>query len=161
MSLCTAGACTQEATRGERCAQHAAGMSQQEFLRGWLLLVTQPWGHRYNQTVRTGPDAGRPTADATLQMQFYFDKLKHGTPAAWYRTAEVYAQGHEWPSLENLRRTLKQFEEKPRQLRDDRPVEPQPMPEQVKALVLRMFGEPRRRFGCWIDESVPEEVTAK
>ena len=157
MSLCTAGTCTQDAVRDGRCHQHAPWMSQQDFLRGWALLVTQPWGHRYNQTIRTGPDAGRPTPEATLQMQFYYDKLKHGSVAAWLKTAECHAQGRDWPSLEDLRRSLRNHEEKPQQLTDDRPLEWQPMPANIQAMLVRMYGAKRRRFGCWIDESVPEE----
>jgi hypothetical protein len=156
MSLCTIGACTADAIREGRCATHAQGMSITEFMPGWLLLVTQPWGHRYNQTIRTGPEAGKPTPDASLQLKFYHDGLKHGSPAAWMKTAATHARGREWPSVEDLRRSLRNNEEQPRQLRDDRPRELVPMPPAVKAMVLKVFGEPRRQFGCFIDESVPE-----
>lgn len=161
MSLCSAGTCTQDAVRDGRCLQHAPGMSKTDFLRGWALLVTQPWGHRYNQTIRTGPDAGKPTPEATLQMQFYYDKLKHGSAAAWLKTAECHAQGRDWPSLDDLRRSLRGNEEHPRQLTDERPHELVPMPPEIKAQVLRLFGKPRRVFGCFVDDSVPEEQASQ
>lgn len=157
MSLCTVPACMAEAVADGRCATHPLQrtMTQAEFLPGWLLLVNQPWGHRYNKTDRQG----QPTAEARLQLEFYFAKLKQGSVAAWRRTAEQYAAGSDWPSVEDLKRTMRAYEPilpklpAPREATD-----PRPMPPEIRALVCRLFGAPRRTFGCWVDDAVPEET---
>lgn len=73
-------------------------MTQSEFAQGWKLLILQPWGWRY----RALDQDGKPTSEAQLQLQFYFDKLQWLTGAAWLEVATLFAQGDEWPSLSAL-----------------------------------------------------------
>jgi hypothetical protein len=128
-------------------------MTQDEFLTGWYLLVIQPWGQKYNRTT----SEGQPEAASKLQLEFYFDKLKHGTAGAWMRTAQQYAMGRAWPTVVDLRTTMRHHEVPGRQLthREDR--QTVPMPDDVKAMVLRIFGAPQRQFGPYVDDSVPEK----
>jgi hypothetical protein len=129
-------------------------MIREDFIPGWLLLVAQPWGARYNKTDHTG----QPTADAKLQLEFYYSKLKHGSTEAWRKTAEQYAIGKEWPSLQDLRATMRGHEPQPRSLPDYTTPTEEPMPQAIKDLVLKVYGEPRRRFGPYVDAAVPEET---
>lgn len=80
-------------------------MTQQEFAKGWKLLILQPWGKLY----RGVTEEGQPTEEAKTQMAFYYDKLKYGHPDAWMKTAELYAEGHAWPHLAEVRNTLSTF----------------------------------------------------
>lgn len=77
-------------------------MTHAEFAKGWRLLVLQPWGWRYNQL-----KDGKPTAEAQAQLEFYFDALKWAHPDAWWKVATLYAQGTEWPSVNELRGSLR------------------------------------------------------
>ena len=126
-------------------------MNQDEFFRGWALLVTQPWGQRYN---RTTPD-GQPAADAKLQLEFYFDKLKHGTASAWFKTAEQYAMAREWPTVMELRTSMRHYEPPVRQLARPHERSVEPMPAEVQGYLTKVYGSKQRTFGPWIDESVP------
>jgi hypothetical protein len=79
-------------------------MTQGEFAKGWKLLILQPWGWRYR-----GLDAtGKPTEEAMTQMEFYFAKLQWAHCEAWWKVADMYAQGSEWPSVADLRNSLRQ-----------------------------------------------------
>lgn len=80
-------------------------MTQQEFAKGWKLLILQPWGKPY----RGITEEGQMTEEAKTQMQFYYEKLKYGHPDAWIKTAELYAEGKGWPSLSDVRETLSMF----------------------------------------------------
>jgi hypothetical protein len=92
-------------------------MTQAEFAKGWKLLLLQPWGWRYGRLT----DQGQPTEEAKTQMEFYYDKLKWAHPEAWWKVAELYAQGKEvkedkkgsregqWPSVWELRMALQQI----------------------------------------------------
>ena len=77
-------------------------MTQGEFAKGWRLLILQPWGWRYRGLT---PD-GKPTPEAQLQLTLYFSKLKWADPRAWWKVAELYAQGNEWPCINDLRFSL-------------------------------------------------------
>lgn len=107
-------------------------MSQADFAFGWRLLIIQPWGWRYNQTDSTG----RPTVEAKTQLEFYYDKLKWAQPKAWWKVAEMYAQGKEWPNLSDLQRSLSTANSQclPA-VTDARPGVP--MPEEVRAALER------------------------
>lgn len=108
-------------------------MSRAAFSRGWKLLIIQPWGWRYNQV----DASGQPTTAAVTQMEFYYDKLKWAHPEAWWDVAQTYAQGNDWPSLNDLRQALRhangQYVEA---LTDQRPGVP--MPEEVRAIFERI-----------------------
>lgn len=109
-------------------------MSQGDFGKGWKLLIIQPWGWRYNQTDRLG----KPTTEAQAQLEFYYDKLKWADPRAWWKTAETYAQGKEWPSVNELRTTLLSINAQfVKVLQDTRPSEP--MPEGVRNILDRLL----------------------
>lgn len=116
-------------------------MTKKEFLPGWTLLIVQPWGWRYNQV---GHD-GKPTPDALTQLDFYYDKLKFGDMKAWAQTAELYAQGREWPCLNDVRQTLSMFH---RRIHDQLPAptsEVVEMPEEVRQkiqAIVKMKGMP-------------------
>lgn len=77
-------------------------MTRKEFMAGWSLLVLQPWGWRYN---KVGGD-GQPTSEALAQIEFYFSKLSWAHPQAWRQVVELYAEGKEWPSVQELRISL-------------------------------------------------------
>ena len=89
-------------------------MTNFEFVKGWKLLILQPWGWLY----RGLTEQGQPTEEARTQMEFYYDKLKWAHPEAWWKVAELYAQGKEekedkkgnklnqWPSVWELQTAL-------------------------------------------------------
>jgi hypothetical protein len=77
-------------------------MTHSEFAQGWKLLILQPWGWRY----RSLTDQGQPTEESKTQLEFYYTKLKFGHREAWRHVAELYAQGKEWPSVNELRIAL-------------------------------------------------------
>lgn len=87
--------------QNDECRQ---GMTRAEFSVGWTLLLTQPWGWRYNKL-----ENGKPTAEAIVQLDFYYAKLSWAHPDAWRHVAELYAQGNEWPSVTDLKRALQQI----------------------------------------------------
>ena len=116
-------------------------MTKQEFKQGWALLVLQPWGWRYNRI-----ENGVPTPDSLAQLDFYYAKLNFAEPEAWMHIAELYAQGNEWPSVNDLKRALQQvapnfvkalpapdpqYTEMPQEVRDviDRVAKGKAMPE--------------------------------
>jgi len=159
--ICTLNTCQYEAlpddSRG-RCADHQLGMSDLEFKSGWILLIMQPWGARYNKTDRQG----HPTAESKLQLTLYYSKLKHGSLGAWMKTVDTYVTGHDWPSVDDLRKTMRGHEPIRAQLTDQQRTPPAsvPMPDEVKRMVKSLFGKPKRTFGCFVDESVSEEHEA-
>jgi hypothetical protein len=79
-------------------------MTRAEFLRGWILLTTQPWGKAY----RAGPVEmeGEPSP-AEIQLQFYYTSLEKYEAEAWLKTCEIHATGDHWPNLDALKLTLK------------------------------------------------------
>lgn len=77
-------------------------MTKSEFAKGWKLLILQPWGWRY----RSLTTEGKPSIESQTQMEFYYDNLKWGVAEAWWKVAELYAKGKEWPSLNELRDSL-------------------------------------------------------
>lgn len=71
-------------------------MTKEEFLRGWTLLVLQPWGKRY---------AGHDTS-AKLQFELYYDRLGRYQVEAWEVACKLFASGEKWPSVHEIRDTL-------------------------------------------------------
>lgn len=102
-------------------------MTKQEFVKGWRLLIMQPWGWRY----RSVTEAGEPTQESMDQLLFYYDKLKWAHPGAWLKVAELYAQEAEWPSVKALntalhhenQRYVRGIEDKTRERWDEMPAE--------------------------------------
>lgn len=76
-------------------------MPKEQFIRGWDLLVTQPWGRRYG----TVQDSAAAKAAAT-QLAFYYKKLGAFPAEIWVLACELFAQGDHWPSVDELRTTL-------------------------------------------------------
>jgi hypothetical protein len=76
-------------------------MTKAQFVKGWKLLIIQPWGARYNRA-----ENGQPTEESRTQLEFYYDKLKWADPRAWMKLASTYAEGKEWPSIGELKTSL-------------------------------------------------------
>lgn len=79
-------------------------MTRPDFLRGYLLLTTQPWGKAY-RTVAIVTD-GEPNP-AEIQLEFYYHALEKYEAEAWTATCEIRATGEHWPSIDALKLTLK------------------------------------------------------
>jgi len=111
-------------------------MTREEFMKGWSMLVMQPWGWRYN---KVGNDS-RPVGDALLQLDLYFESLKWADARAWWKVAVLFARGEKWPSVNELRDGL-------RSVNGDfvKSLQQQPeyveMPAEVRAMVERI-GKP-------------------
>lgn len=120
-------------------------MTREEFLRGWTLLVIQPWGRAYNQL----DEQGRPTAAALAQMEFYFTKLAWGHAQAWREVAERYAMGKVWPSLDELRVSLQHGHSRyVSALPDRRKDAACECPAEVRAQLDRLLGREAFSFGA-------------
>ena len=116
-------------------------MTKTEFLQGWKMLVLQPWGWRYNQI---GKD-GKPTPDAMAQLDFYFAKLSWAQTEAWRKVAEVYAEGKEWPSIQELRASLQSLNGQFVKALPHRS-EGEEMPPEVRAMFAKI-GQPMTNGG--------------
>lgn len=71
-------------------------MTKPEFITGWTLLTTQPWGKPYRGT----------TPEATIQIEFYYRHVSRANPVVWMAVCEHAAQGQKWPSLDELKQSL-------------------------------------------------------
>lgn len=80
-------------------AQHAATspMSREDFLKGWMCLVVQPWGKRYAGT----------TAEAMVQSELYYKKFSTLNPYIWQGICETLAESDHWPTIDELRLTIR------------------------------------------------------
>ena len=72
-------------------------MTKEEFLRGYMLLVVQPWGKRYHLDSQEGQ----------LQSELYYRNVSWASAEAWAHVSEVYAQGEKWPPLFDLKQALR------------------------------------------------------
>ncbi len=81
-------------------------MTKPEFLRGYLVLTTQPWGRTYR--TMSMPLDGEPSP-AEIQIEFYFQQLQHSEAGAWSVTCEKFAVSDHWPSVEELKLSLKHY----------------------------------------------------
>ena len=61
-------------------------MTRKDFLKGWLLLVSQPCGLRYSGE----------NDIATVQAEFYWTQFNTVAPAAWWSTCERFASCDSW-----------------------------------------------------------------
>lgn len=64
-------------------------MTTQEFLKGWVLLIAQPWGRRYEADSEV----------ARAQREFYFETVKAVPGKAWFQACCSLAAKTEWPSI--------------------------------------------------------------
>lgn len=68
-------------------------MTSKEFLKGWILLIAQPWGRRYEGD----------TDIALTQREFYFDKFKDVPGAQWVDACRSLAEKRkDWPSQDDV-----------------------------------------------------------
>lgn len=67
-------------------------MTREEFLKGWALLIAQPWGSRY---------AG-DTDVAHLQAEFYYSAFQDLPARDWIKVATYAASRTAWPSVSEL-----------------------------------------------------------
>jgi len=88
-----------------------AQIPKEDFLRGWDLLLAQPWGRRY-ATVQDKATA----ATAATQLAFYYRKLGTCQTVSWLAACDLFAQGDHWPSVEELRSAAYAHTPKPFQL---------------------------------------------
>lgn len=109
-------------------------MTQAEFSRGWKLLILQPWGARY----RTVTTDGRPTEESKTQLEFYYDKLKFGSAEAWWKVAQLYAQGEKWPSLNELRDSLLHLNRQCMPAIPGPKVQGEGMPDKVREMIFKV-----------------------
>lgn len=79
-------------------------MTRPEFLRGWMILTTQPWGKAYRSTFQIG--TGEPSP-ADIQAEFYYTTFAAYPPDAWVQACEQLATGEHWPSVDALKLNLK------------------------------------------------------
>lgn len=119
-----------------------SAMSKAEFSQGWKLLILQPWGWRYRGLVED-PTTGQmvPSEEAKAQMGFYYDKLKWAQGAAWMQVAEVYAQGKDWPSVQELKTALQHVNAKYVKALPRPTLELVPMPDEVRDRLSRLIGK--------------------
>lgn len=85
-------------------------MNRQEFLRGWLLLTSQPWGKVYrSESSEAGP------SPAKIQAELYYKALSSTYPPAWHEVCELLAGGDHWPSLTGCKEALRHAKAQPPQ----------------------------------------------
>ena len=80
-------------------------MDYQQFYAGWLLLIAQPWGQRYQD--RQGMTEEQRTT-AKIQQELYFKRLSFCNRYLWESICEWYATGDHWPSIDELKQTIAQ-----------------------------------------------------
>ena len=109
-------------------------MTREEFGCGWTLLLAQPWGKWYR------PDTDKTRAQ--LQYELYYKRLNKTNPYVWLAVCETYASGKDWPSILELKDTI----------RCNTPVEqvplldaPQPDPEPWPLILVKHY---QRKEGC-------------
>lgn len=81
-------------------------MTKPEFLRGYLFLTAQPWGKTY-RTMSMQLD-GEPSP-AEIQVEFYFQAFEKYDAEGWRITCEQFAAGDHWPSVDQLKASLKHY----------------------------------------------------
>jgi hypothetical protein len=79
-------------------------MTRSDFLRGWLLLTSQPWGKAYRSDLHTPSTEPSP---AKIQAELYYKALSFAFAPAWVEVCEVMAAGDHWPSISQLKEALR------------------------------------------------------
>lgn len=78
-------------------------MDYEQFYRGWLALIAQPWGQRYQ-------DRGNLTDEQRMtiriQQELYFKRLAFCNPYLWESICESFATGDHWPSIDELKQAI-------------------------------------------------------
>lgn len=73
-------------------------MTKPEFLQGFALLTSQPWGKTYRGQ----------TPEAAIQVELYYKHVSKANPRIWQKVCEAAATGEKWPSLSDLKTALHQ-----------------------------------------------------
>lgn len=81
-------------------------MERHEFLAGWLLLTTQPWGKPYRSTDASLP--GHEPSPAEIQQELYWKALHLTNPFVWEAVCADFAAGDHWPSIGELKTSIHQ-----------------------------------------------------
>ena len=97
-------------------------MDRSDFLRGYLLLTTQPWGRPYRED---GQSQQEPSP-AKIQAELYFKAVESSLADAWTQSCARFAAGEHWPSLDALRMSLRHY-------RSTSPTVPAPAPHSTVA----------------------------
>lgn len=79
-------------------------MERGEFLVGWLMLTTQPWGKAYRSTTSSLP--GHEPSPAEIQQELYWKALQWVNPYVWEAVCEDFATGEHWPSITELKTSI-------------------------------------------------------
>lgn len=80
-------------------------MTREQFLRGYMLLTTQPWGKAY----REAPGASGEPSPAQIQAELYFQGVSAFHSDAWIQACTANAAGEHWPSLDTLKQAMKSW----------------------------------------------------
>lgn len=79
-------------------------MDYEQFYRGWLALIAQPWGQRYQD--RSGlTDEQRATI--RIQQELYFKRLSYCNPYLWEAVCEGFSAGDHWPSIDEIKQAIR------------------------------------------------------
>ncbi len=81
-------------------------LTRPEFLRGWLLLTSQPWGRQY----RSEAGSTSEPSPAKIQAELYYKAVAGTTLPAWVEACETLAGGDHWPHLGEVRETLRHMQ---------------------------------------------------
>lgn len=98
-------------------------MTQDEFLKGWSLLLAQPWGARY---ARMEHETDRLLSKT--QADLYYREFSGADGQEWLKACSQFAKGTRWPSIDEMRVAVRA-----------RPTAPTKAP--ANTLTLREFGE--------------------
>lgn len=78
-------------------------MDYEQFYRGWLALVAQPWGQRYQDRSNLSEEQ---RATIRIQQELYFKRLSFCNEYLWESICESFATGDHWPSIDELKRAI-------------------------------------------------------
>lgn len=71
-------------------------MTREQFLVGWLMLTSQPWGKPYRDN----------SQEAQIQLELYWRGVCRTNPYVWQAVCEASASGERWPSLGELKASI-------------------------------------------------------
>lgn len=71
-------------------------MTRHEFAKGWMLLIAQPWGRRYEGD----------TEIAATQRELYFARFSKHSAGEWFDVCAKLAEKNEWPSIGTISNVL-------------------------------------------------------
>ena len=103
-------------------------MTREEFGKGWMVLAVQPWGRWYREA----------TEISKVQAELYYRKLGYTNAFVWEAVCLSYATGDHWPSIDELKLSIKQNSnvEEPLRISSTHDIEWNQAPEPLALLVL-------------------------